>query len=162
MKERWAPCKDIERYEASSEGNIRNTKSGRIMKKSVDKHGYETVCLHEYGKQYTKKVHRLVAEAFTDEDISELDVTHRDHDRQNNRLDNLVVRTRQEIIADTYLNGRKQTHKMRPIQCVETGEVFESIVEAARVMGLSRQAISTRLNKMSIKTKDGLHFVTIN
>ena len=162
MKEKWAPCKDIERYEASSEGNIRNTKSGRIMKKSVDKHGYETVCLHEYGKQYTKKVHRLVAEAFTDEDISELDVTHKDHNRQNNRLDNLVVRTRHEIIADTYLNGRKQTHKMRPIQCVETGEVFESITAASEAMGLSRQALYRRLVKPDLRCDDGLHFVYVN
>lgn len=162
MKERWAPCKDIERYEASSEGNIRNTKSGRIMKKSIDKHGYETVCLHEYGKQYTKKVHRLVAEAFADEDISDRDVTHRDHDRRNNRLDNLVVRTRQEIVADTYLNGRKQTHKMRPIQCVETGEVFESIIEASRATGLSRQAISRTVNNPVLHTKDGFHFVEVD
>ena len=162
MKERWAPCKDIERYEASSEGNIRNTKSGRIMKKSVDKHGYETVCLHKYGKQYTRKVHRLVAEAFAKEDISDRDVTHRDRNRHNNRLDNLVVRTRQEIIADTYLNGRKQTHKMRPIQCVETGEVFESIVEAARVTGLSRQAIQRRLIKPDLRCDDDLHFVYVN
>lgn len=162
MKEEWAPCKDIERYEASSEGNIRNTKSGRIMKKSVDKHGYETVCLHKYGKQYTKKVHRLVAEAFADEDISDLDVTHRDRNRQNNRLDNLVVRTRQEIVADTYLNGRKQTHKMRPIQCVETGEVFESIVAASEAMGIGKQAISRALNNPVLHTKDGFHFVEVD
>lgn len=162
MDETWTHCKTNTNYEASSEGNVRNSKTGRIMKKNVNKQGYETVCLHECGKSRSKKVHRLIAEAFTDEDISNMDVAHIDKNRQNNRLDNLVIRTRQETVADTYSNGRKQTHKMRPVKCLETGESFESITACSKAMGVGKQAISRSANNPYLCTREGLHFVSLD
>lgn len=159
MSEKWNPCRDITNYDISDEGRVRNSKTGRIMKTSVDKHGYEIVCLHEDGKQYTKKVHRLVAEAFTDEDIRELDVAHRDGNRLNNRLDNLVHRTRQETVLNGYSKGRRQTHKMQPVFCLESGKEYGSVSECSKEVGLSRMTISRCMYGWQSGNRKGLHFV---
>lgn len=162
MEERWATISDLPNYEVSDMGRIRNVKTGRNIKTHINKKGYETVCLYECGKPYTKKVHRLVAGTFSDEDIHGMDVAHKDKNRQNNRFDNLVIRTRREIVSDTYLNGRKQIHKMRAVKCVETGEIFESITACSEAMGIGKQAISRCLNNPYLRTSQGLHFVAVD
>lgn len=158
MEESWRQSNEMKNYEVSSEGRIKNSKTGRIMKTSINKRGYEQVCLSENGKQYTKRVHKLVAEAFHPGEHEGLEVTHLDKNRSNNRADNLAWKTRSEIIQQTYKDGRKQTHRMKRVRCVETGKEYESLVECARDMGISRESVSKCVNNTTIRTKDGYHF----
>lgn len=162
MEEIWRQSNDMKDYEVSSEGRIKNSKTGRIMKTNVNKKGYERVCLRDEGKQYNRSVHKLVAEAFYPGDHEGLEVTHLDRNKLNNRADNLAWKTRSEIIQQTYIDGRKQTHKMKKVRCIETGIEYGSIVECAKDMGISRESISKCVNNTTIRTKDGYHFELVD
>lgn len=159
--EEWRTVIGFRNYEVSDEGRIRNSKTGRIMKTSIDKRGYEKVCLRESGTQDVKLVHRLVVESFLG-NISGLDITHSDGNRSNNNLYNLDVKTRSENLKDTYRNGRRQLHKMKKVICVETGEVFESIVDCAEAFNTSPKAISRCVNNPVLANKDGYHFKPVD
>lgn len=162
MEEVWRQSNDMKDYEISSEGRIKNSKTGRIMKTNIDKKGYEQVTLRDQKRACTRRVHKLVADAFHPGDHEGLEVTHLDRNRLNNRADNLAWKTRSEIIQQTYKDGRKQSHKMKKIMCVETGVIYDSIVDCSRDMGLTRQAISKSANNPVLSTKDGYHFEFID
>ena len=156
--EEWRRCVEVPIYEISNTGLVRNRRTGRIMKTHINERGYEIVQLRYQGAIYDRRVHRLVAEAFDDGSHAGMEVTHRDGNRSNNNLDNLVWSTRKEIIGNTYRNGREQLHRMRKIRCVETGEEFRSIEEASMAMGISRWTISKCVNNPVVKTRKGYHF----
>ena len=72
----WAEIKDISPYEVSNTGKVRNSKTGRIMKTHINKKGYESISLRKNKTYVTKRVHRLVADAFYDGNNDGLDVNH--------------------------------------------------------------------------------------
>ena len=93
------------RYKVSSDGGVRSIgrykEAGNQFKKfnywvigkelrlSQDKDGYKVVSLGKDGERVTKKVHRLVSEAFIPNHESYPAVNHLDSDRANNSLCNL-------------------------------------------------------------------------
>lgn len=162
MEEKWNQSKEFDNYEVSDEGRIRNKRTGRILKTQTNKKGYESLTLRKDGKQYTRMVHKVVADTFMDISDNRLEVTHRDRNRRNNRLDNLELKTRSEIIRDTYKNGREQKHRMRAVRCVETGEEWRSIKEASEATGLNKDSISKCVNNPAVKTRDGRHFEPVD
>ena len=124
--------KDIEGYEGlyqvSNTGQIKSLKINRIRKPRPNNNGYLLIDLHKNGEKKTYQVHRLVAEAFlsNEEELPEID--HINNDRQDNRVCNLQwishvenLRKRQAGIAIP-----------RKVQCLETGEIFESSAAAAK------------------------------
>ena len=159
MEETWLPCagKDTEGYEVSNKGRVRNARTRRILKNCVSRNGCEIVCIN----RKTKQVHKLVADAFIQKDHAGLDIVHRDRDRSNNCVDNLECCTRSENMKRLYLDGKEQTHRMKPVRCVETGEEYKSIIECARNTGLDRRVISRCVNDSFCQTRDGRHFEEI-
>lgn len=104
MREYWLTIPGFENYEASNLGNIRNKRTGRVLRQMLNKEGgYYRVNIggtHQY-------VHRLVAIAFFDEDISGMDINHIDGDHWNNHVSNLEIVTRKENIRHAYRAGCK-------------------------------------------------------
>lgn len=80
----WRPISLNEKYEISSEGRVRNRKTGRILKPSCGR--YAMVCL---GYDKRALVHRLVAQAFCEKAEGANQVNHKNGDRLDNRADNL-------------------------------------------------------------------------
>lgn len=112
-----------------------------MMKPTPDPKGYLRISFYKNAKSSTKKVHRLVAEAFILNSNNLPQVNHKDEDKTNNCVENL------EWCSNAY-NSRYGTCTERtreknlnckstsvPIRCVETGEVFPSFQEAERVTG---------------------------
>lgn len=67
-KEIWKTIEEFDNYEVSNFGNVRNKKTGRLLKKAIKKRkinslGYEYVTVKGRYKLY---VHRLVAKAFVE------------------------------------------------------------------------------------------------
>jgi hypothetical protein len=62
--EQYKNINGFENYSISNFGNVRNDKTGRILKPSIDSHGYYKVDLFNDGKKSTKKIHILVAKVF--------------------------------------------------------------------------------------------------
>jgi hypothetical protein len=83
----WKTITENSKYEVSSLGNVRNKKTGRILK-PASKCGYLSVGLSsKIGK--THSIHRLVALEFIDNPENKPHVNHKDKNRSNNCIDNL-------------------------------------------------------------------------
>lgn len=88
--EHWRPVKGYsDLYTVSDFGRVVNLRTGRYLKPSVNHKGYLIVQLYDNGKSRTKRVHRLVAEAFIPNPGNLPEVDHIDTDRQNNVVTNL-------------------------------------------------------------------------
>lgn len=83
--------------------------SERFLKPTTDKgrfaYGRLQVKLCGYGKQLTRLVHHLVAEAFIGSRPEGYEVAHCDGDASNNRVSNLRYATPRENTADKYAHG---------------------------------------------------------
>jgi hypothetical protein len=85
-----------ENYEVSSFGNIRNANTKRMLKHQIDKGGYCTVVIYCIDKRVAKKIHRLVAITFLENEDDKPCIDHIDGNRQNNHIENLRFATYSE------------------------------------------------------------------
>lgn len=83
MNEDWRPT-DYEGYEVSSEGRVKNSKTGRILRPDL-RSGYRYVVLR--GKK--EYIHILVAKAFIPNPSGLPQVNHKNEDREDDRVSNL-------------------------------------------------------------------------
>jgi len=81
------------RYQVSNFGDVRNALKGFIMKSHATTKGYRQIMLQKNGKKTSRRVHRLVAQAFILDYCHKLQVNHKDLDKTNNRLYNLEMET---------------------------------------------------------------------
>lgn len=95
MEEIWKTVPSLKgNYEASNIGRIRRsapgcgTRPGLIMKTQVQR-GYHCLCVSMDKKQFTRQVHRLVAEAFLGEIPGDMQVNHKNGIKHDNRIENL-------------------------------------------------------------------------
>jgi hypothetical protein len=96
IKEAYLPIDDFHNYEISNYGNVRNKKTGKILKHFIN-HGYKYVNLcNDENKQFKKAIHRLVLHAFENNYANKKCVDHIDNDRLNNCLFNLRYVSYQE------------------------------------------------------------------
>ena len=102
MDEMFKVITEFENYEISNIGNINNIGiyKGYKIKKYPNiekKSGYYKIGLSRDGKNYTRHVHRLIAEAFLENPENKDCVVHKDGNKLNNHVDNLEWSTRLEI-----------------------------------------------------------------
>lgn len=174
MKEIWKDIKGYEGlYQVSSLGNVRSLdrykknrkgrylQKGRILNKNYDKDGYLIVGLYKNGKGKTKKIHRLVAEAFIPNPEDKPTINHKNGIRSNNCVENLEWATMSENQLHAYrvLNRdykiptkeQKQNYLRKKSKKVIQYEVqiilkeknrYESMKEAERNTGVSSSLIS--------------------
>ena len=119
MIEEW---KDIQGYEGlyqvSNLGNVKNlerivkcklqktkTIKEHLLKKSVNKFGYEYVCLSNDSITRKIKVHRLVAQAFIPNPLNKPQVNHINGIKTDNKVENLEWCNNQENMAHAIKNG---------------------------------------------------------
>ena len=95
-EEEFRDVKFFEHYEVSSNGKVRNKRTGYILKNSVNNIGYEQVVLSEYGFSKNIKVHRLVAEAFLKNIHNKPCIDHIDGNKLNNHASNIRFCTKSE------------------------------------------------------------------
>lgn len=158
MNEIW---KDITGYEGyyqvSNKGRVRSldrkvecfhgrkaTRLGQIRKQSRNNGGYCCVVLSKNSKHKTFDVHRLVAQAFLENPNPDFEVNHKDGDKTNNDVDNLEWVSRSYNLAHSYkVCGRDNnfTRKKRSVLCVETGVIYPSAAEAARILHVNADRI---------------------
>lgn len=99
MLEVW---KDIKRfngnYSISNCGNVRNNRTGKILKSHVSDNGYLHVTVNPFGefKSYNIRIHREVAIAFIPNPSNKPEVNHIDCDKTNPNVRNLEWATSKE------------------------------------------------------------------
>lgn len=96
--EEWKIIKDFQLYSVSNLGNVKHNKSQKLKKLSLDSSGYISIRLmkEDDKKSYLIKVHRIVAQTFLDNPENKQTVNHKNHKRDDNRLDNLEWATMKE------------------------------------------------------------------
>jgi hypothetical protein len=103
----WKQITNYDNYEVSTFGNVKNTKTNRILK-SANRGGYLSIVLCKNSKGQTIAIHRLVALAFIDNPDNKSQVNHKDKIRSNNNVNNLEWNTAIENSIHRS-NGVKQT-----------------------------------------------------
>jgi hypothetical protein len=92
----WKKIIGYENYEVSDAGDVRNSKTGRVLKKGIDTHGYHQLRLSNNGKVKTLRIHRLVGTAFMTNPDNKPCIDHIDNCKTNNHLTNLRFATCKE------------------------------------------------------------------
>lgn len=83
-------------YSVSNYGEVRNNRTGKLMKPRKNEKGYLHIGLTKNGKQKNMRVHRLVAQAFIPNPENKSQVNHIDFDKENNCVNNLEWVTNKE------------------------------------------------------------------
>ena len=111
--EEYRTIKDYEGlYEVSNFGNVKNSKTNRILKGSLTEDGYVIVGLYKDGKKKVLLVSRLVAIAFISNDENKPTVDHIIRNPQNNNVSNLRWATYSEQMSNKgyYHHPKTENH----------------------------------------------------
>ena len=83
-------------YSVSNYGDVKNNRTGKLMKPRKNEKGYLHIGLTKNGKQKSMRVNRLVAQAFIPNPENKSQVNHIDFNRENNCVSNLEWVTSKE------------------------------------------------------------------
>lgn len=154
--ERWKSIPGFDdRFLASDQGNImsvnyHNYGRQRLLKKSLNRCGYEVVCLFYRGKAYSCLVHRLVAMAFLENPNGLPVINHLNEIKTDNRVENLCWSSIKDNVNYGTRTARMVATLGTPIvQISKDGNViasFESIIDAGRKTGIDHSAINKCVN----------------
>lgn len=100
-------------YAISNFGNIKNTKTNRILKLRKNYRGYLKTNISISGKLITVFPHRLVAETFIQNPLNKSQVNHIDGNKQNNYVKNLEFCTPSENMKHAYKIGLNKGRKKK-------------------------------------------------
>jgi len=114
----WKEINGYSNYEISSNGNIKNKKTKKILKSSV-KSGYLCLSLtDDNGNRKSLKIHRLVGLNFIQNPENKETINHKNHNRLDNNVDNL------EWSTTTEQNNHKQKCKKEVQELVSSRAVW--------------------------------------
>lgn len=136
-------------YSVTSCGRIWSHVKNIFLSPGIDMDGYYTVVLYKDGKKYTKRIHRLVAEAYLPNPDNLPQVNHIDENKEHNNVQNL------EWCDCQYNIDYSQS---KAVKCVETDEVYKSIRLASRKTGIPAPRICDCVNGKH-HTCGGYHWI---
>lgn len=151
---KWEKIRDFTNYSISEYGDVRNDRTGRILKQGHHKGGYVVYSLSENCKVHTLRAHRLVAKYFLDKVKGKEFVNHIDENKQNNHFSNLEWCTTKENNNHGTRNERigksiSKTKSKEVAQYDRKGNllnIFYSTLDAEKETGVYQSNISMCCN----------------
>lgn len=151
--------KQFPNYCIYKDGRIRNRSLDRDIKMSRTQYGYRVKMTNKQGVSRYYRVATILLMTYGPEPQSEKHnrVQFKDGNVLNHSLDNLAWITPKELAnASEFWSTRK-----RPVLCIETGVVYESVCSAARAMFLSGHQLITRACCDPAATSAGYHWTYV-
>lgn len=161
--EEWKPIERLDgKFYISSEGRVKNNKSGKVLKHRVNTNGYCQVALKPNGRaggDLCLRIHREVALAFIPNPDNKATVNHIDGNKENNAVSNLEWATMSENMTHAYDTGLKsaisgEASRLSKLSKEQVNYIRSnpniSNVEFGRMYGVHRSAIS--------KIRRGVHW----
>lgn len=151
----------IYNYEVSTQGRVRNMKTGRVLKSRPNNWGYHVVGIVNEGKQSWFSVHRLVALHFIENDdvVNKTQCNHINEDKNDNSVDNLEWVTPSDNLNHGTRTQRAVASKSKPIYYVDNESgvaVVYPSATSAELDGYSKVCISNCCNpNLKQKTHKG-------
>ena len=138
------------------------TYKGHIFKPVKKKTGYLEVSIpNGINKRAYLLIHRLVLSTFNPvEGMENLEVNHKDENKENNRLSNLEWMTSKENCNYGTRNKRTGMAKSIPVYCKELDRIFNSQLEAAEYIKVSPGTMHRYLEK-ELTPKNKYHWERI-
>ena len=125
------PIKDFPNYQTTENRDVYNAK-GLKLKQEKTRNGYLRVSLSNDEVSHKRcLVHRLVAEAFIPNPDNLPQVNHINEDKTDNRVENLEWSTPLDNLNHSGVIDKASIAKEHKVRCCTTGEVFNSVKEAA-------------------------------
>ena len=148
MREEWRDIRGYEGYyQVSNFGNVRGIArrgcSGKVLKPSLSTTGYPFVVLSVGCEAKSRKIHRLVAEAFVPNPDGLPEVNHINGDKEDFRIENLEWVTHKENLQHAARTGlwrpresQKASAELKKKAVVRSdGALFASLHDAAKESG---------------------------
>lgn len=119
----WRDIEGFPNYAISNLGRIENIRTGKILNPSKVG-GFDIVGLRRNDRPAPRYVHRLMADAFLGGDIEGRQVKHVDGNKDRTHVENLIV--------DPNSRSVMSKRSGRPVQIIETGQIFDSVRDCAK------------------------------
>ena len=147
---KWLKIQNKPNYSVSDDGQVRNDKTGRILKQHLGTSGYYQVMLGR--KTSPLYVHRLVAQTFIENKDNLPQVDHINGNKTDNNVENL----RWASVSDNCLAfgyAERKEHRQKKIKGTNGNQtiLFESRNKCAEYFGLNKSRI--RYGKPFVKGK---------
>jgi hypothetical protein len=174
-KEIWKDIDGFPGYQVSNLGRVYSNLTKKILKPEKMDKGYLRVALYNPDTKIKKRimVHALVANAFIGDCPDGYQIDHVDTNKENNKVSNLEYVTCKENIdraIEIGLRDRSPTREAllasietnrKPVKCIETGEVFNSVVECSKRLNVNEDGIRKCINNRA-KSANNLHFECVD
>lgn len=159
----------FDRFEVSTDGQIRNSKTEKIYKTYINKAGYEQVCvsLGSRDKKKIFRIHRAVAETFIPNIENKREVNHIDGNKKNNCVLNLEWSTGSENMKHAskanLLHPRSGTdHWSSKLSVEDVIYIRENYISGDNVYGARALGRKFNIDKNSIlKIANGISYVNV-
>jgi hypothetical protein len=149
----WQKIIENDTYSVSDSGQVRNDKTGRILKPCLNSCGYYFVQMKKNGKMGIVLIHRLVCRAFVENKDNKKQVDHIDGNKANNHASNLRWVTASEN-RKAYGGDIRALHRMRP--------VFAKSDDGQEITFPSRTAVGEYFKCSDTKVKYNYHYTRGN
>lgn len=129
--EMWCSIPDFPNHYANKKGDILGAR-GKLLGKTINRYGYETVSMSYNGKSSTKTVHRLIAKCFIyNNDETKNQIDHVNGIKHDNRVENLEWVSNKENQKRAVLLGlvehtKGESHHNSKLTEKEVKEIFLS------------------------------------
>jgi hypothetical protein len=154
--------KDFPNYLVTDKGEILSKnyhREGRIAKLQprIKENGYPYVILRKDGLNYTKTIHRIVAESFIPNPDNKQTVNHKNGNKTDNRVENLEWATQSENIKHAYRVLKRQINKNWLGKFGKNNPKSKIVIQLfnkniiAEFNGLHEAERQTHINRVSIK-----------